>query len=213
MVEFWGRFSRLATYLRISRAGVPRLSTSAVALAFGNECSRSHHGSQGPRSRQPPKRPRVSTHRTHPLHCGRSALCRKRSLAWTKVAGRLGRLRASGASCRTPTPLRTEAGGSGFFEDRNDLSEQTLVVTKSSGTHVRGYFVRRSVSVRLDPREAAFAVSAQNRVIFAAGGFGYFATLALYSSTAFNSGPATHSYISPMLRSSRGSASMLKTLG
>ena len=55
--------------------------------------------------------------------------------------------------------------------------------------------------------------STQNRVIFAAGGFGYFATLALYSPTAFSNGPATHSYISPMLCSSRGSDSMLKTLG
>ena len=54
---------------------------------------------------------------------------------------------------------------------------------------------------------------AQNRVMLAAGGFGYFAALALYSSTAFNSGPTTHSYISLMLCSSCGSASMLNTLG
>ena len=116
MVEFWGRFSRLATYLRISRAGVPRLSTSAVALAFGNECSRSHHGSQGPRSRQPPKRPRVSTHRAHPLHCGRRTLCRKCSIAGTKAAGSFRRLRAPRAPRRTPAPLRAEAGRSGLFE-------------------------------------------------------------------------------------------------
>ena len=53
----------------------------------------------------------------------------------------------------------------------------------------------------------------QNRVMFAAGGFGYFATLSLYFCTALNNGTATHWYISPMLCSSRGSASMLKTLG
>ena len=62
-------------------------------------------------------------------------------------------------------------------------------------------------------RTRPFATSLQNRVMFAAGGFGYFATLALYSPTAFNSGPSTHSYISPMLASSRGSASMLNTFG
>ena len=53
----------------------------------------------------------------------------------------------------------------------------------------------------------------QNRVMFAAGGFGDLTRLALYSSTAFNAGPITHSYIAPMLYSSRGSDSMLKTLG
>ena len=53
----------------------------------------------------------------------------------------------------------------------------------------------------------------QNRVKFAAGGFGCFARLALYSSTAFNTGPITHSYCVPMLYSSRGSDSMLKILG
>jgi hypothetical protein len=47
--------------------------------------------------------------------------------------------------------------------------------------------------------------------MFAAGGFGLRRTLALYSSTTFNVGPITHSYTAPMLYSSRGSASMLKT--
>src|SRR5712664_913356 len=55
--------------------------------------------------------------------------------------------------------------------------------------------------------------AAQNRVMFAAGGFGDFMRLALYSSTAFSTGPITHSYIAPILCSSRGSDSMLKTLG
>ena len=53
----------------------------------------------------------------------------------------------------------------------------------------------------------------QNRVKFTAGGFGCFARLALYSSTAFNTGPITHSYCAPMLYSSRGSNSILNTLG
>src|ERR1700752_1226205 len=53
----------------------------------------------------------------------------------------------------------------------------------------------------------------QNRVKFAAGGFGCFARLALYSSTAFNTGPITHSYCAPMLYSSRGSDSILNILG
>ena len=53
----------------------------------------------------------------------------------------------------------------------------------------------------------------QKRVMFAGGGFGYLRRLALYSSTTLSVGPITHSYIVPMLRSSRGSASMLKTLG
>ena len=49
--------------------------------------------------------------------------------------------------------------------------------------------------------------------MFAAGGFGCFARLALYCSTTFSTGPITHSYISPMLCSSRGSDSILNTLG
>jgi len=53
----------------------------------------------------------------------------------------------------------------------------------------------------------------QNRVMFAAGGFGFFARLASYSSTSFNSGPKTQLYISPMLCSSCGSDSILNTLG
>jgi hypothetical protein len=53
----------------------------------------------------------------------------------------------------------------------------------------------------------------QKRVMFAAGGFGYLRRLALYSSTIFSVGPMTHSYCAPMLCSSRGSDSMLKTLG
>src|SRR5229473_8150388 len=51
----------------------------------------------------------------------------------------------------------------------------------------------------------------QKRVKFAAGGFGCFTRLALYSSTAFNTGPITHSYCAPMLYSSRGSDSILNT--
>ena len=60
---------------------------------------------------------------------------------------------------------------------------------------------------------ARWVIDAQNRVIFAAGGFGLRATLALYSPTAFSTGPKTKLYISPILYSSYGSASMLNTFG
>ena len=53
----------------------------------------------------------------------------------------------------------------------------------------------------------------QKRVMFAGGGFGCLGRLALYSSTTFRTGPITQLYISPMLCSSRGSDSMLNTLG
>jgi hypothetical protein len=77
---------------------------------------------------------------------------------------------------------------------------------------VRSSFRLQYCLLRQRYRKRVGKTGAQNRVMFAAGGFGNFATLALYSSTA-NRGPAAHSYISPMLCSSRGSASMLKTLG
>jgi hypothetical protein len=57
------------------------------------------------------------------------------------------------------------------------------------------------------------AFAAQNFVMFAAGGFGFFARLALYSCTIFSSGPKTQLYNSPMLCSSCGSDSILNTLG
>src|SRR5271167_601428 len=63
-----------------------------------------------------------------------------------------------------------------------------------------------------DPKQTQ-AFAAQNFVMFAAGGFGFFARLALYSSTIFSSGPKTQLYNSPMLCSSCGSDSMLNTLG
>ena len=64
--------------------------------------------------------------------------------------------------------------------------------------------------IAVDPEGAC---SSQNFVMFAAGEFGCFASVALYASTVFSTGPMTQLYISPMLCSSRGSDSMLNTLG
>ena len=97
------------------------------------------------------------------------------------------------------------AGDVALLIDQKPLSCFTLLNNRTSDMPLPR---KSSIPIALVVR-AGFC--AQNRVMFAAGGFGYFATLALYSPTAFNSGPSTHSYISPMLLSSRGSASMLNT--
>ena len=99
------------------------------------------------------------------------------------------------------------AGDVALLIDQKSLSCFTLLNNRTSDMPLPR---KSSIPIALVVR-AGFC--AQNRVMFAAGGFGYFATLALYSPTAFNSGPSTHSYISPMLLSSRGSASMLNTFG
>ena len=95
-----------------------------------NYAPHSNKKAKRPRSRQPPKRPRVSAHRAHPLHCSQRALSKALSCVDKSCRAHLEATCIRSTSSNTCAPSR-RSWKIWFTRRSKRLSEQTLVMTKS----------------------------------------------------------------------------------